>query len=684
MTDLPRPEFPRPDRDRSDQWMNLNGRWAFESLDGISEIVVPFAWETPSSAIGRVWLEAAVYRRSVTVPEEWRGRRIVLCFGAVHHRAEVRVDGRLVGDHVGGYTPFEFDVTELLQPGREADLSVAVQAPADKRFIPHGKQRSLPRDDYDGVCFTPSSGIWQTVWLEARGRTYVDAVRIRGDRLDAFDVEIGVAGDDPIDAEVRVLLTMSGEELTMRTDADGVARGCIVPSHPRLWSPDDPFLHPMEVIVGDDRVGTYGGLRSIATNGTAILLNGRRVYLRGVLDQGYWPETGITPPSDDAIVDDLVRARDFGYNLVRKHVKLEDPRFLYWADRLGILVWAEPASTSRYSAEGAAAFEAQIAPMVERDGNHPSVVIWGLYNEEWGLDWDIPGSADRAEAARRAYEMLRGLDSSRPIVENSGWAHVQTDLLDWHYYDEDAGRWARYLAELADGTRAGFPVRLGPDSVVEKTLNADGLADRRTVPNINSEYGGGFTSLERGWMLRWQTQELRRHDAFAGYVYTELYDVEHESAGLLDAERRPKDLGAVRPSDVNAETAIVVDMAPAEAGTDMPAPTGEWELRMRISHHGSQAVDGMAHAAWLPAGQPLPLSPSRSDSSVHIHSEPFALGEPADLRIPGAPAPRARLGLWLVDSTGAVRARSHVDVGPLEVSIPAAAIEPARAQIEAI
>ena len=311
-------------------------------------------------------------------------------------------------------------------------------------------------------------------------------------------------------------------------------------AEPRLWSPEDPYLYHVDAELisadGTDRVAAYTGLRRIEVIGEDLHLNGRRLFVRGVLDQGYWPRTGITAPDDAALRHDIELAAAAGYNLVRKHLKLEDPRFVHHADLLGMLVWAEPAATGRFSPESVAAFEEQIAPMVERDGNSPAIVIWGLYNEEWGLDWDIPGDPAKQEATARAYDLLKALDPTRPAVDNSGWTHVRTDLLDWHYYDESAASWGRTVAALLDGEQDDFPVRLGPDYVVRKKLAGVPSQPLRGLPNLNSEYGGGFTCVERAWHLRWQTQELRRHDRLAGYVYTELYDVEHESAGLLDFE----------------------------------------------------------------------------------------------------------------------------------------------------
>jgi hypothetical protein len=387
--------------------------------------------------------------------------------------------------------------------------------------------------------------------------------------------------------------------------------------------------------------------------------------VRGVLDQGYWAASGPTAPDDAALLLDLELARDAGFNLVRKHLKFEEPRFLHHADRMGMLVWAEPASTSRFTPEGADAFDEQIAPMVERDGNHPSVIIWGLYNEEWGLDWDIPGSPERADAATRAYDKLRALDASRPIVENSGWSHVRSDLVDWHYYDEDPAAWAANLAELADGTRHDWPVKLGPDFVVDKSLYGSADFPRTGVPIINSEYGAGFTSLERAWHVRWQTQELRRHDRFAGYVYTELADVEHEAAGLFDAERRRKDWGGLDPADANAETVIVIDLVPRCAGADILVPRAALELDVRVSHHGGESVTGRVRAAWAPAGQPIGDVRDGAETA-DVTADPFVLSAPVTVRVDPPVGESARLHLWFVDDSGAVRARSFVDAAPIE------------------
>lgn len=674
-TTTPRPEYPRPDRDRSAAWVSLNGTWDLIAEGAVQPVVVPFAWETAASGVRRTWLERATYRRSIRSPWPAEQARTFLCFGAVHHHAVVRLDGEVVGEHRGGHTPFELDVTEALAAGQDVLLEVEVEAPQDKRSIPHGKQRSIPRDDYDGVSFTPTSGIWQSVWLERRGRTWADAVAVRGDSLTALAVTGVLRGDAAGRGVVDVVVadgdrTVASRRVTAQGDGSFALDVPLV--DPRTWSPADPHLYWVTVTAGDgevrDEVVVTAGLRRVEVRGEQLFLNGERLYVRGVLDQGYWPETGLTAPDDAALVRDLELARDLGYNLVRKHIKLEEPRWLHHADRMGMLVWAEPPAHSRSSSEAAEAFEEQIAPMVERDGNHPSIVVWGLYNEEWGLDWDIPGEPANADFAARAYDRLRALDDTRPVVENSGWAHVRSDLVDWHYYDEDPAVWASTVADLASGAREAFPVKLGPDFVVDKSFYGSPDFPRTGVPILNSEYGGGFTSLERAWHLRWQTQELRRHDRFAGYVYTELTDVEHEMAGIVDADRRPKDHGGLRATQPNADTVLVVDLVPARAGADVPMPDGPWDLAVHVSHHGTGATVGAVAAAWLASGTPTPDEPpAGAVASEQLKADPFELSPAVVVPVPAPPAgTAARLHLWWVEADGRAIASTFVDAGPIE------------------
>jgi hypothetical protein len=697
-----RPEYPRPHFDRSHAWLGLNGEWDFArdpagsaspermaAPDQWSErIVVPFAWETEASSIEAQWLEHGWYRRSLTVPADWAGQRVVLHFGAVHHHAQVWINGTKVGEHEGGYTPFEFDITDALggadsaaEGTAEATLLVKVWAPADKREIVHGKQRSIPRDVYDICAFTPSSGIWQPVWLEARPATHLaDVALTPADSLDAVVAAIVVAGPNAHGA--RVTVEVAGrrvQAVAESVDPSGDTRASAVVTvpiaEPRLWSPDDPHLYPVLVGLespdGADKVAAATGLRRVETRGSQILLNGQRLYLRGVLDQGYWPRTGITAPDDQAFVRDIEIAREAGFNLVRKHLKLEDPRFLHHADRLGMLVWAEPASTGVFAPEAVARFEAQIEPMVRRDGNHPSVVVWGLYNEEWGLDWDVAADPAKQQAVRHAYDLLKALDTTRPAVDDSGWSHVATDLVDWHIYDETPRGWAQKVRALLERGEPTFPVGLGPDFVVDKHLMADiGAGAPVDVPNLNSEFGGGVTSVERGWNLRWQTQELRRYDQLSGYVWTELYDIEHETAGIYAFDRKLKDTGANPPALTNAVTVLIPEIEPQAPGRDLIAGAGgEVAFDVRVSHHGPEALEAQVLPLWSAPFEPEPEQHDVPGAADHpaatdpVKVQPFRLSDPVRVctTMPATAAGSARLHLLLVAS-GRVVGRTFVDV----------------------
>ena len=669
---VPRPEYPRPDLDRSERWISLNGEWAFRrgGAEAPSEwpetIVVPFAWETPASGIGAHWLERGWYRRSFEVPPDWHDDRLILRFGAVHHLATVWVDGREVGSHRGGYVPFELDITDLAGSGATHVLVVRVDAPTDKRAIAHGKQRSLPADDYDSCAFTPSSGIWQPVWLEPRAATYLDSLTLgSSDALDALTVRGRVLGPDAESATVTISVSDAATD-PVRVSVAALAEGVSIPlAAPVLWEPAHPHLYDVLVEVrsekGTDRVRSRGGLRRFETRGDAFYLNGHRVALRGVLDQGYWPGTGITAPDDDAFVRDLELARAAGFTLVRKHLKLEDPRFLHHADRLGMLVWAEPASTGRFSDAGALAFEEQIEAMVRRDAGHPSIVVWGLYNEEWGLDWDLPGDPAKQDAVRRAVALLRSLDPTRPLVDNSGWAHVDTDLVDWHVYDEQPSGWAAKVRALLASDRPTFPVAIAVDRVVDKALMVDGDVPH-DLPLLNSEFGGGYTSIDRGWNLHWQTQELRRHDRLSGYVWTELTDIEQETAGIADADRRVKDNGGRPPRDANADTVPVFDVVPVAPGHDLDADDEVVAFTMSVSHHGDEAVGLEVRAAWGRRFETTPCTATRRVGKVDV--TPFRLSEPVAVAVglPDDPSLR-RLHVLLVDArTDVVVGRGTLDV----------------------
>lgn len=670
---LPRPEYPRPHFDRSHSWQSLNGVWDFardaahvDSGPALEEwtesIIVPFAWETEASGIRALWLDRAWYRRTFEIGDTVTGGRVVLHFGAVHHSCTVWIDGTEVGSHAGGYVPFELDITDTLTSGDVHDVLVRVDSPIDKRAIAHGKQRSVPRDDYDGCSFTPTSGIWQSVWLEGRPATHVSRLELSPTlSLDGIVVRGRIEGPAASDATVTV--SLDGVVAATIGSIALEAGHTVEIAAPRLWSPADPHLYAVGLTVtsadGVDTVHGSTGLRRFEARGSELFLNGTRISMRGVLDQGYWPRTGLTAPDESAFVRDLEIARASGFTLVRKHLKLEDPLFHHHADRLGMLVWAEPASTGRYSDEAAAAFADQIEPMFRRDGNHPSIVIWGLYNEEWGLDWALPDDPAKQDAVRDAFRLMKRLDPDRPAVDNSGWTHLDTDLVDWHVYDEQPAGWARKVAELVSDPAPSFPVAIAVGTIVDKALMI-GREVPRDVPFVNSEFGGGYTSVERGWNLHWQTQELRRHDSIAGYVWTELTDIEHETAGIVDFEREIRDHGGRPPADANAETVTVFDVTPLEPGRDLLAPDGVAHFAVAVSHHGPGAVELSVSVAWGPVFSEGPFEKASVVGSVRV--EPFRLSDSVEVTAP-LPDGRhaARLHVLLSDGQRVV-GRGSLDV----------------------
>jgi beta-galactosidase/beta-glucuronidase len=601
------------------------------------------------------------YRRSIQRPDEWSNAQTILHFGAVHYYCQVWLNGQYIGEHTGGYLPFSFDITHALTAG-QGELIVRVEAPVDKRFIPHGKQLSEPRDDYYECCFTPSSGIWQPVWLENRPATYIESVYLSPtEDLAGIRVEVTLAGPHLEDAQLQIQLADEpGQSFTV---GELATFQWTLPLHePQLWSPANPHLYrvvtQLKSVDGEDRVGSYTGLRKIEIRGKHLLLNGERLFVRGVLDQGYWPDSGYTAPSDEDLRRDVEMTLAAGYNLDRKHIKFEDPRWLYWADRLGLLVWEEPPCFGRYTPEAAALFETQLAPMVARDSNHPCIIFWGIYNEEWGLDFRSAQDKDKQEAVIRAYDTLAGLDKSRPIIDDSGWSHVKTDILDWHYYDDDIKRWNGVTRALATDLTTWFGHQIAVDTWYETQLSVAGR-DHSDLPLINGEYGGGRTARERSWHLRWQTQAFFRHDAISGYIYTEIFDVEHELCGIYTADRQEKDLG-FDPAIINAETIVIFDLVPIAPGLDYQTTDGNINCSLFLAHKGTRTLEGQLYWGWT---ENTPLASTSVTLAGFENSPPVAI----QCQLPDTTS--ARLHVWCNDQSGQRRAYGFLDIS-LAANIP--------------
>ena len=569
--DIPRPEYPQPQFER-EQWMNLNGRWEFAFDDGnrgLEEswsagtkkfdrnITVPFCFESAKSGIGDTAFHPWVwYRRAITAPEAWKGRRVLLHFGAVDYRAMVWVNGRMAGEHVGGNTPFQFDITPLLKAGANS-LIVRAEDPPTDRYIARGKQYWEPKSR--GIFYTRTSGIWQTVWLEAAGESYLERVSITP------------AKDGTVRFEARLARTAPGGALSFHVDvlgagkraiasasvtADGSrATALVAVSEPWLWYPGDPHLYDarFELRNGDallDRVNSYFGFRSVSIEGDRVLLNGRPTILKMVLDQGYWPQSILTPPSDEAIQYDIRMTKEMGFNGVRKHQKLEDPRYLYWADRMGLLVSSEMANARLFDADYARQFTQEWGEAVARDYNHPAIILWVPINESWG----VPDLRDprQQQHLRALYTLTHSLDPTRPVIDNDGWEHTDlTDLFAIHDYAKDGALlYEKYKdlgkpggrvpdnarAALAPGNRYnGSPVYLSEFGGISL------IAPGSDVPKEAWGYAGiektAGAALDR---LRGLYVAIARIPAFAGFCYTQLTDVEQEINGLMTYDRKPK------------------------------------------------------------------------------------------------------------------------------------------------
>lgn len=542
------PEYPRPQLQRRD-WLNLNGLWDYAITDAQSAIVtawdgrilVPFPVESALSGVTRR-LEpehALWYRRSFAIPEAWSGRRVLLHFGAVDWEAQVFVNGALAASHRGGYDPFSCDVTEHLRPGGENELRVRAWDPTDAGTQPRGKQVRKP----EGIWYTPSSGIWQTVWLEPVHASHLRALTVTP-RLASAAVEIGV----------EYWQTSGRWRLEYQVLADGApvhgsqAQARVVRAHPevvrerttlrirrpRPWSPDDPFLYGLrlrlyhdDVLV--DEVESYFGLREIALGrdrrgATRLLLNQEPLFQIGTLDQGFWPDGLYTPPSEAALRYDLEMLKDLGFNMLRKHVKVECARYYYWCDKLGLLVWQDMPSGDGYigsddpdlqrTPESARQFESEWRAIIDALRHHPSVVMWVPFNEGWG----------QYDSARIA-ALTREHDPTRLVDHASGWADRGAgDVIDWHVYPGPAlpPREPQRAAVLGEFGGLGLPLA-GHTWLDQGTW---GYRSYATAEELTAAY---LQLMERLRPL------IDR--GLSAAVYTQTSDVESEVNGLLTYDR---------------------------------------------------------------------------------------------------------------------------------------------------
>jgi len=552
----PRPEYPRPQMVRSD-WMNLNGEWEFEldlSNSGLEKefhrgapfsrkITVPFCPESELSGIGeKDFMLCVWYRRSFTLPEKWLTKRILLHFGAVDYEAAVWVNGEPAGSHRGGYTPFTFEISDLLKPGEN---TLVVRAYDDNRgdLQPLGKQ--CRRYASYGVRYTRTTGIWQTVWLEPVSRSYLGSFRLYPD-ADRGRVTIQAEVEGPTEGlTLKAGVTASGRTVGRAgVSARGPAAFEITLSERHLWEPGNPFLYGLEFSLEKDGkqvdlVKSYFGLRKVSIEGRKVLLNNKPVFQRLVLDQGFYPDGIYTAPDDAALRKDIEISQALGFNGARLHQKVFEPRFLYWADRLGYLVWGEFPNWGMDHSHPRAleTMLPQWLEVLERDFNHPSIIIWTPFNET--------PRTQNPEFLRNIYRVTKAVDPTRPVNDTSGYIHVETDIFSVHCYQGDPEKFHSNFEEFKTSEKI-WQNRPEHDSPY------------LGQPYIVDEYGGiwwnpgqidkkswGYGNrpkTEKEFLDRYRalTETLLFHPRMFGFCYTQLYDIEQEVNGLYTYERRPK------------------------------------------------------------------------------------------------------------------------------------------------
>ena len=565
----PRAEYPRPQFER-ENWKNLNGEWSFtldlsnsgrarnlydsKGFDG--KITVPFAPESKLSGVGYTdFINSVWYQRTIQIPQEWAGKQIKLNFGAVYYESEVYIDGTFVGRHFGGSDSFSYDITEYVADGKEHSLVVHAESDIRSGEQPGGKQST--RYESYGCFYTRTTGIWQTVWMEAVDACGLERVQVLTDidqsQLTVIPTFYGLKNGNRL--QVTVL-----DEGKVVAKADVVAAQSmpvVIPiKKAKLWSPESPFLYDVvyEVKAADgatlDKVDAYIGMRKIHIDGTKIYLNNKPYYQRLVLDQGFYPDGVWTAPSDEALRHDIEMSKEAGFNGARLHQKVFEERFHYWADKLGYLIWGEMASWDKTSSkvEAARNFLGEWTNIVVRDRNHPAIVTWTPFNEEW--------ATPNNEAGRfynDVYNITRQLDPSRPVNTISGGLYAISDFCTTHSYQQDGEKLHK---QLFDGEKfyqpQGPTVKSAPRAM--KFLYYDGK-----VPYIIDEFGGikcaettpgggswGYgnaapTKEDFYKRLESQVKAITDHsDKICGFCYTQLTDVEQEQNGVYYFNRDKK------------------------------------------------------------------------------------------------------------------------------------------------
>ena len=561
MTRVPRSEYPRPNF-RRDDWLCLNGEWDFsigeKTLD--RKIMVPYACETALSGIEDKGFHKTVwYRRKFTLPGEMGGKRILLHFGAVDYQCDVWVNGKYIRSHTGGQTSFEADITDAVD--QTGDNTIELKAEDDYRDMemPRGKQ--FWELNSRSIFYSRTTGIWQTVWLEAVDPLYLVSCHITPEfdrRAVRFEYQLsetakGIAFDISFQGTAAANLTVAPQSckgsVTIGLDQTGLQAWNF--QEDLAWTPENPRLFDAEITVyGEngitDCVDTYFGMRKVSIENGRFMLNNREYYQKLVLDQGYWEQSLLTAPGDEDFIKDIQLTKAMGFNGVRKHQKVEDPRYLYHADRLGLLVWGEIGAAYVYSREYAHRIYSEWMEAVERDYNHPCIVAWTPLNESWGVQEIKVDRPQQAHCNALMY-MTKSIDSTRVVMDNDGWEHTCGDLLTIHDYSPSGEKLKKHFESMES------ILTMTPGG---RSMFADGY-DYRGQPILVTEFGGvkyaPESDLARSWGYCEEndlgaytkkyaelTRAILDSPLIQGYCYTQLTDVENEENGLLTYHRNVK------------------------------------------------------------------------------------------------------------------------------------------------
>ena len=582
---MPRPEYPRPQFERAG-WVNLNGEWTcsfdfggsgmerefYKSKGFDKKITVPFCPESKLSGIGYTdFINHFWYQRPITIPQEWNGKNILLNFGAVYYKSEVYIDGVLANRHFGGTSSFAVDITSLVKPGQTHSLVVYVESDVRGAKQAAGKQ-NLQYASY-GCNYTRTTGIWQTVWMEAVHPEGLQSVQLLTD-IDQQQLVVRPRFYKEAGGKLQVTLKDNGKVVASRTVSASSLSSVVLPvKKMKTWSPESPFLYDLEYKVLDkngniiDEVNGYAGMRKVHIEGNKIYLNNKPYYQRLVLDQGFYPDGIWTAPSDEALKRDIELSMEAGFNGARLHQKVFEERYYYWADRLGYITWGESPSwgMDANDVETARNFLSEWAECVVRDRNHPSLLTWTPMNEEW---W--PDRVQYPRFTADLYDLTKALDPTRPVNTVSGGAVVRTDIWAVHNYEQNPAKLKEKI--FSDGTFFHPRLRTTRDQTrnigfneVKATANYAWPQYDGSCPYLVDEFGGikwvkdqekqATDSQTESWgygqaprtLEEFYTRLEGQVDALLslsgqvwGYCYTQLTDVEQEQNGIYCYDRSAK------------------------------------------------------------------------------------------------------------------------------------------------